>query len=101
MVVVGNCIGGRAMSTMETYWDSPSFEVCVYRDGELVERELCETEDDAADAVDAWSEVDGVVCRVQDLSAADPAPGLLDPLPWEVDADSASFDDGVDEGEEW
>jgi hypothetical protein len=72
-----------------TVWETPSIEVRVYRDNDLVERELCETEVEAAAVTEAWSDVEGVVCRVDDLSGGSEPAGVLDPRPWEVDADDA------------
>ena len=76
--------------TESAVWATPVVEVRVYRDGSLVQRELCETEVEAAAVVEAWSEVDGVVCQVGDLSTESASAGVLDPRPWEVDADDAS-----------
>ena len=39
-------------------------EVRVFRHGRLVHREVCESEEEAVLAVDAWSEFDDVECRV-------------------------------------
>lgn len=85
--------------TRSTYWDTPSIEVRVYRDGDLVQRELCDTEVDAAAVVDAWSEVEGVVCQVDDLGNGSASADLLDPLPWEVDVNGASFESSADDNE--
>lgn len=48
-------------------------EVRVYLHDELVHRELCESEEQAAAVVDAWSEREGVECEVTDLSASAPS----------------------------
>lgn len=76
--------------TGSALWDTPSIEVRVYRDGNLVQRELCENDVDAAAVVDAWSEVEGVVCQVVDPSTGSAPASVLDPRPWEVDPDDAS-----------
>lgn len=55
--------------TENVVWDTPTIEVRVYRDGNLVQRELCETDVEAAAVVAAWSEVDGIVCQVDDSAA--------------------------------
>lgn len=70
------------------YWDTPTVEVRIYRHGELVATELCESESDATDAVERWtSEFDDVTCTVDDLTVRhqpgdvfepDPAVGLDD-----------------------
>jgi hypothetical protein len=43
-------------------------EVRVFRHGELIHTELCESEDQASVVVDEWAEVDGARCEVEDLS---------------------------------
>jgi hypothetical protein len=48
---------------------TPSIEVQVFRHGHLVLTELCDSEDDAADVIDRWSELPGVQCLIQDLSS--------------------------------
>jgi hypothetical protein len=54
---------------MSTYdIGSPTLEVTVYRDGEVLARTLCETAEEAADVVREWVEVEGVRCEVDDLS---------------------------------
>ncbi len=50
--------------------EAPTLEVRVYRDGALIHRELCESEEDAAAAVERWEEEPGVECEVEDLSAS-------------------------------
>jgi hypothetical protein len=52
----------------EDLGETPTIEVRVFRHGELVERELCESEEQAARVVEEWAEVDGVSCEVDDLS---------------------------------
>jgi len=49
--------------------DAPTVEVRVFRHGVLVHQELCESEEQAALVVDEWSELDGVQCEVDDMSA--------------------------------
>ena len=79
---------------------TPNLEVRIIRDGVVVQRELVETDDDARAMVDAWSEVDGVEVRIEDLTRTVAPSGVLDPRPWEVDADDAAYDaDGYDEDE--
>ncbi len=47
--------------------DTPITEVVVWRDGTVVHRELCESEQEAADIIAHWEELAGVVCEVVDL----------------------------------
>ena len=53
----------------EDFGVTPTLEVRVYRDGVLVQRVLCETEEDAVATVEAAEEELGVECEVDDLSA--------------------------------
>jgi hypothetical protein len=78
----------------ETQADSttPTLEVRILRDGVLVQRELCETDEEANAVVEAWSDTEGVVVEVEDLSRS-PAGGVLDPRPWEVDAEDLVYED--------
>ncbi|MGB8857838.1 MAG: hypothetical protein WCC60_01215 [Ilumatobacteraceae bacterium] len=56
-------------------WDeNPTIEVRVYRHGELVHSELCESEELAALLVERWGDVDDVRCEVIDVTAT-PQPG--------------------------
>ncbi len=57
----------------------PTIEVRVYRHGSLVHNELCESEEQAALVVDAWSELDGVECEVDDLSTRHHPGDILGP----------------------
>ena len=45
-----------------------TIEVRVFRHGELIHSELCESEDQASVIVDEWAEVDGARCEVDNLS---------------------------------
>lgn len=49
---------------------TPTIEVTVFRHGDLVATELCESEEEAAAVVSTWEEVDGVECEVNDLARA-------------------------------
>ena len=61
-------------------WDgAPTIEVRVYRDCELISRELCESEDEVSLIVDTWTELEGVTCEVDDLSGTNHADELLEP----------------------
>ena len=70
----------------------PTLEVRIYRDGALVQRELCESDEEANDVVDAWSEVEGIRFEIEDLTRSSTPAGVLDPRPWEVDADDATYE---------
>lgn len=48
---------------------APTIEVRVYRGDDLVVRELCESEEEAALVVEQWSDVEDVDVLVDDLSA--------------------------------
>ena len=54
-----------------TFYDSgaPTIEVRIYRDDQLLVRELCESEEEAATVVEQWSDVENVYVLVDDLSA--------------------------------
>jgi hypothetical protein len=58
---------------------APTVEVIVYRHGEVVHRELCESAEAAA--VDQWSELDGVECSVDDLAVHHVGGQILEPDP--------------------
>jgi hypothetical protein len=58
---------------------APTVEVVVYQHGKVVHRELCESEEAAADVVDEWSELDGVECIVDDLGVQHVAGEILEP----------------------
>ena len=47
---------------------SPSIEVRVYWRGNLVDRTLCESDEEAAEVVHGWTDLDGVTCEVDDLT---------------------------------
>ena len=48
--------------------DAPTAAVRVYRSGELLVSLLCESADEAADSVMAWSELPDIEVEVEDLS---------------------------------
>jgi hypothetical protein len=68
---------------------SPTIEVRVHRGDELLARELCETEEEAATVVEKWSDVEGVDVLVDDLSAHHGPEDILAPddLPLTDDED--------------
>ena len=67
---------------------APTVEVVVYRHGEVVHRELCESTEAAMDVVDEWSELDGVECMLEDLGA-EHVPGQI----LELELDEPSEED--------
>lgn len=64
--------------------ETPTVEVRVYRHGDLVHRELCESEEQAALVIEEWSELDGVECEVDDLSVRHEPGDILEPEPAEL-----------------
>ncbi len=72
--------------------ESPTVEVVVFRDGREVARELCDTREDAALAVERWSEDQGVVCQVDDLSVHHRPEDIRDPMPDEPVVDDYPVD---------
>lgn len=64
--------------------ETPTVEVRVYRHGELVHRELCESEEQAALVIEEWSELDGIECEVDDLSVRHEPGDILEPEPAEL-----------------
>ena len=71
---------------------TPRLEVRILRDGVIVQRELCETAEEADVVVEAWSDTEGVVVEVEDLTRSGRAAGVLDPRPGEVDAEDLVYD---------
>jgi len=65
----------------ETLYDSdaPTLEVRIYDHGRLVTTELCESEADAAEVVERWSEVANVFVVADDLSAKHEPDDILAP----------------------
>jgi hypothetical protein len=61
--------------------DVSTIEVRVFRHGDLVHRELCESEEQASLVVDEWAEFDGVQCEVDDLSVRHQPGQILAPEP--------------------
>ena len=60
---------------------TPRIEVRVYRDDELVETHLCDSEEEAAVLVDRWADVEEVTCLVDDLSFHHGPEDVLAPEP--------------------
>jgi hypothetical protein len=63
----------------EDLGETPTIEVRVFRHGELVERELCESDEQAALIVEEWEDVDGVSFAVDDLSVRHHPGDVLEP----------------------
>lgn len=61
--------------------ESPTVEVRVYRDDDLIHRELCESAEIAAAIVASWSDVEGVRCEINDLSSRHGPDHILGPDP--------------------
>jgi len=68
----------------EDQGETPTIEVRVYRGADLLNRELCESEEQAAQVVREWEEVDGVECEVDDLSFRHRPGDVLEPEPTEL-----------------
>jgi uncharacterized Zn finger protein len=58
---------------------APTVEVTIYRDGEVIHRELCETDVDAEAVVEQWKEVDGTEFQVDDLAVHHRPTDVLEP----------------------
>jgi hypothetical protein len=63
--------------------NTPGTEVRVFRNDELIERVLCESEEEAAVVLEKWAEVDDVTCLVDDLSFHHTPDDVLEPEPAE------------------
>lgn len=61
--------------------DAPTMVVRVFRNGELVSEELCESEEDALVVVESWQEQEGVRCEVDDLTVRHRPGDILEPEP--------------------
>jgi hypothetical protein len=81
------------MSEMQTDSTTPTLEVRILRDGVVIQRELCETDEEANAVVEAWSDTEGILVEVEDLSRSGGSAGVLDPRPWEVDAEDLVYED--------
>ena len=81
------------MSERQADSTTPTLEVRILRDGVVIQRELCETDQEANAVVEAWSDTEGILVEVEDLSRSGGAAGVLDPRPWEVDAEDLVHED--------
>lgn len=68
--------------------EAPTTEVRVFRHGELVHQELCESEEQALLVVEEWSEMEGVECEIDDLSVRHRPGEILEPEPAEPSEES-------------
>ena len=68
--------------------EPPTIEVRVWRQGELVHTELCESEEQASLVVEEWQELEGVSCEVDDLSIRHRPEEILGPEPAEQAAEA-------------
>jgi hypothetical protein len=66
---------------------TPTIEVTVYRDGALVHRQLCETESEAGEIAEQWSELENVECQIDDLSVQHQPTDVLEPTEGELTDD--------------
>jgi hypothetical protein len=82
---------GEQMSEDSTVdpWDTPRISVRVFRHGELIETELCDTEDEATRTVERWSELDDITCEVDDLTVRHRPGDVLEPEPAVLPEDEA------------
>lgn len=80
------------MSEAQADSTTPTLEVRIIRDGVVIQRELCETDEEATAAAEAWGDTEGVVVEVEDLSRSGGPAGVLDPRPWEVDAEDLVYE---------
>lgn len=65
--------------------ETPTIELRVFRHGELVHQELCESEEQALLVAENWSELGDVECEVDDLSIHHRLGDILEPEPGELD----------------
>lgn len=70
---------GRTSDVGGGWEETPSVEVQVFRDGKLVYRTLCDSEDEASCVIDEWSDQEGVTFQVDDLSVRHRPGEILEP----------------------
>ena len=84
------------MSNSEQLWRphvpdrTPTIEMRVYRDGQLIFSKLCESEEETAEAVRGWEDIDGVVCEVDDITDGSRHGHLIETEPWHDEARSGA-----------
>lgn len=58
------------LNAHETGEEAGTIEVRAYRGGAIVQRQLCETAEEATAIVEAWEQEEGIECEFTDLSHA-------------------------------
>ncbi|MGZ4690561.1 MAG: hypothetical protein ACXVKA_07480 [Acidimicrobiia bacterium] len=67
--------------------ETPTIEVTVFRDGQVIHRELCQTDEEATAVAEHWSETGAVECQIDDLSVHHRASDVLEPSESELPDD--------------
>jgi hypothetical protein len=76
------------MSNSDQLWrpdvprGTPTIEVRVYRDGRFIFSQMCESEEQTAEAVRGWEGIDGVVCEVDDITDGSRHGHVIEAEPW-------------------
>jgi hypothetical protein len=63
----------------DDFGSAPTIEVTVYRHGDVVQRVLCESDDEVQSVIDQWGEVEGTEFQVDDLSVQHRPGDVLEP----------------------
>jgi hypothetical protein len=61
---------------------TPTIEIRVYHYGHFVFSQLCESEEETAEAVRRWEQIDGVVCEVDDITDGSRHGHVIEAEPW-------------------
>jgi hypothetical protein len=85
----------------EDLGETPTLEVCVYRNGALVHRELCESEADAAAVAEGWEQEPGIKCEVADLSTGRHDVEDVEVEPTDVEAYPTAAEAGPGSERQW
>jgi hypothetical protein len=84
------------MSNSEQLWRphvpgrTATIEMRVYRYGQFILSQLCEDEEETAEAVRGWEAIDGVVCEVDDITDGSRHGHLIETEPWHDEARSGA-----------
>ena len=70
----------------EDFGETPTLEARAYRDGVLICRERCDSEEDAAAFVETWEQEPGIHCEVDDLSVPSHDTETFEVEPTDIDA---------------
>jgi hypothetical protein len=62
--------------------EAPTTEVRVYRFGHFIHSVLCTSDDEVAEAVRGWEDIDGVVCEVDDVTNQLRREHAIEPEEW-------------------